>query len=108
MRTLQKREKALVESLSKGPVLSAENPGEWAGKEDKHIPVATAVDNGVQIDVKHVMDGPDDGKDLHYIEFIWVRPAPPRGPRTQQHPCRMLPAGPSAAAPPTARRARRC
>ena len=47
MHTLQKREKALVESLSKGPVFSAENPGEWAGKEDKHIPVATAVENGV-------------------------------------------------------------
>lgn len=40
----QKKEKELLETLSKGEVLSAEEPGELAGKEDTHVPVATATE----------------------------------------------------------------
>ncbi|KAJ1479573.1 hypothetical protein T484DRAFT_1813888 [Baffinella frigidus] len=77
---LSKKEKELLETLSKGEVLSAEEPGELAGKEDTHVPVATAtektvgIEKGVRIEVKHVMNDEDEktGQEIHYIEFVWM------------------------------------
>lgn len=71
---LSKKEKELLETLSKGEVLSAEEPGELAGKEDTHVPVATATEKGVRIEVKHVMNDEDEktGQEIHYIEFVWM------------------------------------
>ena len=37
----QTKEKGLLETLSKGEVLTAKHPGEFAGKQDTHVPVVT-------------------------------------------------------------------
>jgi desulfoferrodoxin (superoxide reductase-like protein) len=72
--SLSKMEKRLFQDLAKtGPIFSAEEPGEWQGKQETHVPVATLTDTAVEIVVKHVMDdGADDGKKQHFIEFIWI------------------------------------
>jgi desulfoferrodoxin (superoxide reductase-like protein) len=72
--SLSKMEKRLFQDLAKtGPIFSAEEPGEWQGKQETHVPVATLTDTAVEIVVEHVMDdGTDDGKKLHFIEFIWI------------------------------------
>ena len=72
--SLSKMEKRLFQDLAKtGPIFSSEEPGEWQGKQETHVPVATLTDTAVEIVVKHVMDdGADDGKKMHFIEFIWI------------------------------------
>ena len=37
----QTKEKGLLETLSKGEVLTAKHPGEFAGKQETHVPVVT-------------------------------------------------------------------
>ena len=71
---LSRSQKKLFQELSKqAGIFSAAEPGEHQGREDKHVPTAILTETGVDVVVKHVMDdGQTDGKDLHYIEFIWL------------------------------------
>ena len=50
-------------------VLSAAAPGEWEGKEGKHVPQLTVEDGKATITVPHGMD------DDHFINFIWAKDA---------------------------------
>lgn len=47
--------------------LSASAPGEWEGKEGKHVPVLTIDGKQASITVPHGMD------DDHYISHIWAK-----------------------------------
>ncbi|EKX41206.1 hypothetical protein GUITHDRAFT_153884 [Guillardia theta CCMP2712] len=59
----------------KGEVFTRNDPGKFKGKEDKHVPVLSRHDDGVRVEVMHVMD--EDGPDttLHYIRLIWIQDA---------------------------------
>ena len=53
---LSKQLKQQFQELSKQPeTFSAEQPGEHAGREDKHVPTITVTDTGLTVTVNHVV-----------------------------------------------------
>eukprot|EP00960_Hanusia_phi_P050942 760511-Hanusia_phi.AAC.2 len=67
---IQKVFKELMEE-----VYTRNDPGQFKGKEDKHVPVMTRNENGVRVEVMHVMDEEGPDTTLHYIEMIWIQDA---------------------------------
>mmetsp|Transcript_29100 Transcript_29100/g.65132 ORF Transcript_29100/g.65132 Transcript_29100/m.65132 type:complete len:542 (+) Transcript_29100:41-1666(+) len=58
-----------LEAAAGGPVLTAEAPGEWAGKEAKHVPSVSVSENKKECTVTmgHGMDAD------HFIQYIWAK-----------------------------------
>jgi desulfoferrodoxin (superoxide reductase-like protein) len=50
-----------------GPPRTAAQPGEWAGKEAKHVPTVTVHGGKVTVTVPHAMAGD------HWVEYLWLR-----------------------------------
>uniref|UniRef100_A0A7S2S515 Desulfoferrodoxin ferrous iron-binding domain-containing protein n=1 Tax=Rhizochromulina marina TaxID=1034831 RepID=A0A7S2S515_9STRA len=48
-------------------ILTKEAPGDWAGKEGKHIPVLAVEGDKATVTVPHGMAGD------HWIQFIWAK-----------------------------------
>mmetsp|Transcript_1908 Transcript_1908/g.2768 ORF Transcript_1908/g.2768 Transcript_1908/m.2768 type:complete len:115 (-) Transcript_1908:355-699(-) len=59
--------KAAVAEKEATGILTAEAPGDWAGKEGKHVPQVTVEQSQCTVSVPHGM------ADDHWIEYVWAK-----------------------------------
>merc|ERR1719231_1605324 len=57
-------------------ILTRDKPGKWKGKEGGHVPAVTKnADSSYTVSVKHGMFAADEGKQDHWIEYVYAKDA---------------------------------